>query len=255
MSAVAENQQVPSLADLSVGRQRRFFSLDPRTTMLNLLVINVVVLSISDLSVTYLGFLFTVIMLMTIRCWKILGGYITFFAVCQFLHLVVQPAFPNKVVTILITFAFFLSKYVVVFGTGLYFVRTTTAAEFVAAMKKMRISDVLVVPIAVMFRFFPAVYEEFWAVVNAMKLRQLFKNGWEALLHPVKTTEYVVVPLLTSVINIGEDLSASAMVRGLGAPGRKTSIVPLGFQVWDGVVVVASIAFLIFAILTKVQVI
>ena len=72
MSAVAENQQVPSLADLSVGRQRRFFSLDPRTTMLNLLVINVVVLSISDLSVTYLGFLFTVIMLMTIRCWKIL---------------------------------------------------------------------------------------------------------------------------------------------------------------------------------------
>lgn len=253
--SVAPSLYTPQGFEDISGKQRTFFSLDPRTTVLFLLVVNVVVLSITNLLVTVIGFIFTVLMLITARNRKFLIGYVIFFLTCHALYLVVLPAFPNMAVTIIATFAYFLAKYSVALATGVYFVTTTNAGEFVAAMKRMRIPDFLVVPIAVMFRFFPAVYEEFWAVVNAMKLRQIYRSGWEAFLHPIKTTEYVIVPLLTSVINIGEDLSASAMVRGLGAPARKTTIVPLGFRPFDALVALATIAYAVVAILVKAGVI
>lgn len=253
--SVAPSLYAPQGFEDISGKQRTFFSLDPRTTVLFLVVVNVMVLSITNQLVTVLGFVFTVLMLVTARSRKFLLEYVVFFAVCHILYLVVQPAFPNMAVTIISTFAYFLAKYSVALATGVYFVTTTNAGEFVASMKRMRMPDFLVVPIAVMFRFFPAVYEEFWAVVNAMKLRQIYHSGWEAFLHPIKTTEYVIVPLLTSVITIGEDLSASAMVRGLGAPVRKTTIVPLGFKPFDALVGVATISYAVVAILVKVGVI
>lgn len=240
--------------DETSGKQRGFFSLDPRTTVLFLLIVNVTVLSVTHQAVAVFGFLFTAFMLLTAGSRRFLAGYTVFFAVCQLLHAFVLPVSPHVIITIIATLAFFVSKYAVALATGVYFVTTTNAGEFVAAMKRMRLPDVVVVPIAVMFRFFPAVFEEFWAVINAMKLRQLYRNGWEALLHPIKTTEYVVVPLLTSVIGIGEDLSASAMVRGLGSPAPKTTIVPLGFRVFDILVALVTVAYLVFAILVKVQV-
>ncbi|HHY07370.1 MAG TPA: energy-coupling factor transporter transmembrane protein EcfT [Corynebacteriales bacterium] len=253
--SVAPSLYTPQGLDEISGKQRDFFSLDPRTTVFFLVVVNVMVLSITNQLVTVIGFIFTVLMLVTARSRKFLIGYVTFFIICHLLYLVVQPAFPNVAVTIFATFGYFLAKYSVALATGVYFVITTNAGEFVAAMKRMRMPDFLVVPIAVMFRFFPAVYEEFWAVVNAMKLRQIYSSGWGAFLHPIKTTEYIIVPLLTSVINIGEDLSASAMVRGLGAPANKTTIVPLGFNAFDAIVALATVAYAVVAILVKVGVI
>ena len=49
--------------------------------------------------------------------------------------------------------------------------------------------------------------------------------------------EYRLVPLMVSVVKIGDELSAAALTRGLGAPVKRTNICKIGFHVQDIVII------------------
>ncbi len=49
--------------------------------------------------------------------------------------------------------------------------------------------------------------------------------------------EYRLVPLMVSVVKIGDELSAAALTRGLGAPVKRTNICKIGFRVQDIVII------------------
>ena len=60
----------------------------------------------------------------------------------------------------------------------------------------------------------------------------------------VEILEYRLVPLMISVVNIGEDLSASALTRCLGREDSRTNISRCGFGVIDYVLFAVGIAFI-----------
>ena len=80
------------------------------------------------------------------------------------------------------------------FIMGYYLVSTTTVSEFVAAMERMYVPQKIVIPMSVVFRFFPTVKEEYAAIRDAMKMR-----GITTLRSPMKMLEYRVVPLMMSI--------------------------------------------------------
>ena len=100
-------------------------------------------------------------------------------------------------------------------------------SEFVAAMERMHVPQKIVIPVSVVFRFFPTVREEYAAIRDAMKMR-----GITTLRSPMKMLEYRIVPLMMSVAKIGEELSAAALTRGLGAPRSARIFVKLGLGRW-----------------------
>ena len=53
-----------------------------------------------------------------------------------------------------------LSQFIPGLMMGYYTVTTTTVSEFVAAMERMHMPKQIVIPLSVMFRFFPTVGEE-----------------------------------------------------------------------------------------------
>lgn len=114
------------------------------------------------------------------------------------------------------------------FIMGYYLVSTTTVSEFVAAMERMHIPQKIIIPVSVVFRFFPTVKEEYAAIQDAMKIR-----GIVTFRGPMKMLEYRIVPLMVSVAKIGEELSAAALTRGLGAPHKRTNICNIGFGLLD----------------------
>lgn len=114
------------------------------------------------------------------------------------------------------------------FVMGYYLISTTTVSEFVAAMERLRVSQKIVIPISVVFRFFPTVKEEYAAIRDAMKMR-----GITTFRSPIKMLEYRMVPLMISVAKIGEELSAAALTRGLGSPCKRTNICKIGFGLLD----------------------
>ena len=111
---------------------------------------------------------------------------------------------------------------------GYYLISSTYVSEFIAAMEKLHVSQKIIIPFVVMFRFFPTIAEEYHAIQDAMKMRGIHfsKNVIAAL-------EYRLVPLLISIVKIGEDLSAAAITRGLGLKNKRTNVCEIGFKFPD----------------------
>ena len=116
------------------------------------------------------------------------------------------------------------------FVMAAYMMSTTTVSSFMASMEKMHIPQAVTIPLAVTFRFFPTIGEEHGAISRAMDVRGVRFGGGK----PMQMLEYRIIPLLMSCMNISDELSAAALTRGLGRPGKRTSIVELKFTWVDG---------------------
>lgn len=93
----------------------------------------------------------------------------------------------------------------------------------------MRVTDKIVIPLSVIFRFFPTVIDEYRAITDAMRMRGVSFGGGK----PTAILEYRIIPMMTCSLKIGEELSAAALTRGLGAPIKRTNICKIGFHVQD----------------------
>ena len=59
--------------------------------------------------------------------------------------------------------------------------------------------------------------------------------------------EYRLVPLMVSVVKIGDELSAAALTRGLGAPVKRTNVCQIGFHVQDMIaILLCGLCFALF---------
>ena len=132
---------------------------------------------------------------------------------------------------------------------GVYFITTTKVNEFVLAMQKMHVSEKVIIPLSVMFRFFPTVAEESSSISDAMRMRKLGLGFfWR---RPLEVIEYRMVPLMISVVNIGVELSASALTRGLGEDRTRTSISDGGFGVLDVFLILLCIGLIVSYFLAR----
>lgn len=128
---------------------------------------------------------------------------------------------------------------------GSYMLSSTTVSEFLGAMHRMHLPQQITIPLSVMFRFFPTVTEEFSSINTAMKMRDIRIGGKNA----ASLAEYRLVPLMVCCVNIGSELSAAALTRGLGTKVRRTNICKIGFHLPDAVVLVGIAALFVLWIL------
>ena len=134
---------------------------------------------------------------------------------------------------------------------GAYMLSSTTVSEFIAAMHRMHIPQQITIPLSVMFRFFPTVLEEFDSINTAMKMRDIRIGGKNS----GKFIEYRLVPLMVCSVNIGSELSAAALTRGLGTKRKRTNICKIGFQFWDMIILILTVSLYILWILGMIEVI
>ncbi len=119
------------------------------------------------------------------------------------------------------------------FVMGAYIIKSTTASECITALGRMHIGRQITIPLSVLFRFIPTMQEESAAIKDAMRMREVqfgTKKFWQ---NPAALIEYRFIPLMISVVKIGDDLSAAALTRGLDNPVRRTNITKVGFTGWD----------------------
>lgn len=136
-----------------------------------------------------------------------------------------------------------------IFMLGYYIIESTKTDEFVAAMEKWRVPEAFVIPISVVFRFIPTLGEESAAITDAMRMRGIqfgTKKFWQA---PTAIIEYRIIPLMMSVVKIGDELSAAALTRGLGGLKHRTTIANIGFTFCDAIIALLSAGLLVWALL------
>ena len=221
-------------------QQKARVVLDPRTKLLLLLTINVVMLSsTAEGSAVLLKIVMAALaalLLLNAGKGKMALIYIILYALASQADFVLRFFAGTSVIGFLVRFfAQILTRMTPGVMAACYVVATTSVSEFIAAMERMHVSQKIIIPFAVMFRFFPTTGDENHSIQDAMRLRSI---GWKR--GPVAMLEYRFVPLIVSVVRIGDELSAAAVTRGLGGPIRRTNYCEIGFSTWD----FACIAFL-----------
>ena len=134
-----------------------------------------------------------------------------------------------------------LTRFVVTIVMGEYLIATTSVSEFIAGMERLHMPQAVIIPMSVMFRMFPTIGAEWKSIRRAMRMRGIHLGGAGA----GQVLEYQLVPMMTSTARIGEELSASALTRGLGAPVRRTNICRIGLHVQD-YILLAGCMFVFF---------
>ena len=201
--------------------KRKGILLDPRTKLILLLTITTLMFSTSNEGIMNIVkpclSLVPFALILSERRFKTAGKYLVLYAVCFILERIVLA------VTSIMT------RFAPGIMTGAYLISSTSISEFIGAMERMHITEKIVIPMSVIFRFFPTISEEYQAIRDAMKMRGIRFGGK----NPFLMLEYRLVPLMVSVVKIGDELSAAALTRGLGAPVKRTNVCQIGFHVQD----------------------
>lgn len=239
ISLSTNSKSVPE-SDLFLGRK---LILDPRTVTVVLITANVVALSPHSPFplVVSLAVVIVALLLCTKRYLPVsryLGALVIFAALLGLGYL--KDTGPIAATLGLIGYYFF--RFAVLFGAGMFLLYSSTPTELIAALRRLHLPNFLLIPLAVMMRFIPTIMGEGRHILDSMRLRRVLDSSWKVLLHPIKAIEHLVVPLMSSALRIGEDLSASALLRGLGTTKHPTTISYLGFKVADAFVIIICLA-------------
>jgi energy-coupling factor transporter transmembrane protein EcfT len=229
------------------------FKLDPRTKILMVFVDSTILITGSSGGMMNvirpaLAFLPLLLFLLTGR-WKTTMKFACIYLAAYLLEIYVIPLTSGFVGFIIVAMAGIFTRFIPGLAIGYYLVSTTTVSEFIASMERMHIPRTIVIPFAVMFRFFPTVGEESRAIGDAMRMRGISLSG--IITKPLAMLEYRLVPLMMSTVKIGEELSAAALTGGLGNPVRRTNICKIGFSFFDALMAFITIGCLAGYIVNK----
>ena len=233
--------------------------LDPRTKLLALLVLNALVMRASPTSTLLAVQLLAVLALL----WEVGGAT----AARTGLGCLVCDAFslgspflvtwlegmgaPRSVVLVIGTcaaIAFWFARFFAGFGLALYVYRTTRIGQMKAALRAVHLPRVFVDALAVAFRVIPTVGAEAVAIREAMEMRGVDLGIRGVLRHPLVIAERFLVPLLSSIARVADDLAASSVIRGLGGPTPPTSLTRLRATAWDAVALACVVGVIVIEI-------
>ena len=213
--------------------EKRGILFDPRTKLLLLLTITTLMFSTSNegimnvvkpvLSLVPFG------LILSERRYGTAAKYLVLYVVCFVVERAALTVLSGMPSFLMLAVTSIMTRFAPGMMMGAYLIASTSVSEFISSMERMHVTEKIVIPLSVIFRFFPTISEEYCAIQDAMKMRGIRMGGR----NPFLMVEYRLVPLMVSVVKIGDELSAAALTRGLGAPVRRTNVCRIGFHVQD----------------------
>ncbi|WP_020072186.1 energy-coupling factor transporter transmembrane component T [Faecalispora sporosphaeroides] len=229
---------------LNSNTGKRTLTLDPRTKLLLLVTMAVFVLGgLGGAKMESFRLVISVMPLFFLlfsRKWRAAVTFALLFSTFYWMQIYLIPMTSGFVNFMVIAMTGIVTRFMPSIAMAYFVMSTTTVSEFVAAMERMRLPEQIVIPMSVIFRFFPTVGEEYTAINDAMRMRGVRFGGGKV----TAMLEYRLIPMMICSVKIGEELSASALTRGLGAPVKRTNICRIGFRLPD--VIVLALCLLAF---------
>ncbi len=216
--------------------------LDVCTALIALVIINIVALSFLSFSALLAAAILVCGALATTRRPRIFVSSVTTITVSLAVFLLLPLVATNTAAMIFITLGFWTARFAVVICAAIYVSLTVSTSDLVATLYRLKAPNFVTVPFTVMLRFIPQARLEFLAIAEAMSLRGIPVGTTAWLKHPLRTIEYLLVPMLVSASRLADDLTASGLVRGLGGKNHPTPLRVSKFTWRDLVAIVVLVA-------------
>ena len=225
--------------------------LDPRTKLFMVFVVSLIAMMSATTPVLWvIRIIITLIPIVLLILEKKYSSALRFF-LAYGIALVLLLFFISEnsegiIASLLIGYCGIVVQFMPAIITAWYVIRTTKIGEFMSCMQKMHIPDGIAVSLAVVMRFFPTIKEEYSSINDAMRMRGVMLGGGNVL----RMFEFRMIPLLFSCVNIGEELSAAAITRGLGGEVKRSSVIELKLGIADfflmAFLTAATVIFVVF---------
>lgn len=233
-------------------KDKHYISFDPRTKLLLLITITTLLLSTGNEGrmniIKPILSAVPLLLLLIEKRFKTAGKYLILYSLCFLLERIALTRTEGVFSFLLLAMCSIMTRFAPGIIMGAFLLASTSISEFIAAMQKMHIPEQIVIPLSVIFRFFPTIKEEYRAINDSMRMRGIGFGGR----NPFLIIEYRLIPLMFSMIKIGDELSAASLTRGLGAPVKRTNVCKIGFHIQDIFMIILCIVcfFLYFEINT-----
>lgn len=218
---------------------------DPRTKLMLLIVIGLIMMSGKLTGVEYILRLICTaipfVLLISIKRIKAATVYALLLFTATLCEGFVVPHTCGALNLMILTVCGIISRFGPGYLMGWYVVSSTSVSEFITAMEKMHLPNVVTIPMSVMFRYFPTLKEEYESIHDAMKMREI----GQTVKNPFTYIEYILVPIMMSTLQIANDLSAASLTKGLGVNGKRTHICKIRMKLPDYLMTLALAGMLI----------
>ena len=172
-----------------VTGSKKGIQLDPRTKLLLLLTITTLMFSTSNEGIMNLVkpllSLVPFILILSERRFQTAAKYLILYAACFALERVALIWASGLPSFVLLAVTSIMTRFAPGIMMGAYLIASTSVSEFIGAMERMHLTEKIVIPLSVIFRFFPTVSEEYQAIRDANLERQAipFERSAEHLLY------------------------------------------------------------------------
>lgn len=107
--------------------------------------------------------------------------------------------------------------------------------EMITALENMYIPQMIIIPFAVVYRYVPTIIHEINCVKVSLKMRGLNTSLIGIIMHPMRTIENSIIPLLIRSSKISDELSAASLCKGLDIGNKRTCLSKVRFQINDAI--------------------
>ena len=215
--------------------------LDPRTKLLMLVTITTLMFSTSNEGIMNIIkpilSLIPFVLILSEKRFKTAEKYLLLYILCFLLERIAFTSLHGLPSFLIMAVASIMTRFAPGIMMGAYLISSTSVSEFIGAMERMHVTEKIIIPLSVIFRFFPTISEEYQSIRDAMKMRGIRLGSG----NPLLMIEYQIVPLMISIVKIGDELSAAALTRGLGAPVKRTNICKIGFHAQDIIMILLCV--------------
>lgn len=229
-------------------------TIDPRIKLTLLPIIGFVSFFISDTILLFVILSFSFLLYIYSRIYKKAFYFLAFFSLLLGLEYGMVKISDYDLVFALYMMIFFLLRMTLIAMFGAYITRTTKISEMIEALNRMKVPRSISIPFSVLLRFAPTMGYELKALRENMRIRGVIKNKFFVLRNPIKYAAYTLVPLLMRMIKVSDELSASALIRGLDSGDNRVTIVELRFKVMDLIAMIIGIFAVISVVVIQRQI-
>ena len=141
---------------------------------------------------------------------------------------------PNTTLALtIVSISYFVQKFVIAMMMIEFLKRKTSMSYVISAMQTMKFPNAVAILFIVILRYMPTLREDYGYLKDSLKIRGIKTSGIEFFIHPIRSLEFMIVPILFRSIRVAEELSTSVLLRGIENYKNRTNIYPLKFTKID----------------------
>ena len=227
--------------------------LDPRTKLLILAITSVSIFLNESMLIEGAFIFIPFLLLLQAKHIRLAFKSGATFIILLTLPMLLVPHLPVTAGGILYMFAVYIRKLIPCFMLGSLLIRTTKVSTFLAAISRLHLPKGFTIALSITLRYFPTMTEEWGFIKDAMSLRGISASPAGLLFHPVRTMEYVYVPMLVSASKISDEITQAAITRGIDHLERRSCLENIRFRTRDALLLLLYSSLVVLIIFNTVK--